>query len=471
MKNHYVFALRDNYSRKYGNVVLGQCLSKHRGYLAAHKKKDSCNKDGITDLAEVIEDEGTYEPGSVYSDMINQFLTDRHNERCVSYLNLVIDHELSGEPLPEYVTDYLAETGLSLNEIREKYGELAQALRNERTQQHQRIAEMKSRNAAITAGVKTPSEICYSFPAVQGIQAGKVLYSAMIPIKHLLRIFTFDEEDVVPAEMRAQRQLNVVRAKRIGEYILNNLDDNIFSGLTATVSEEMSFKPFEGDGATGHLGILNLPMDSVFNIIDGQHRRAGYEYALKHCDSRDARRRLSKETVCIVIKFDQGLNRSQQYISDINCSLVKSSSSISALYNHRDPFNRLIQDLLQTLPGIKSLVDMENASVGVKSLKLWSLVGFSKFVSLLTGLNSKNTNDRVTDENRDQWFELIQQFIAGLDHLPSWKAMIDRQISGFEARQELIISHTVFLEALGQMGRQLIQGYWGFPPLKRHNPL
>ena len=50
----------------------------------------------------------------------------------------------------------------------------------------------------------------YQFPAVKGIQAGKVYYICMVPLGLLGRIFSSDNKDVAP-EHRAERKLNELR--------------------------------------------------------------------------------------------------------------------------------------------------------------------------------------------------------------------------------------------------------------------
>ncbi len=457
---YYLFATGSEHlmSGKIGQIEKGSCISRHTSYPAANRKCDSLNKKARSNnLIVIIESTDSYQVGEVYLDMINEYLADQEELVFARLLNDVIEHEQGDKELPEYKKELIGESGLSMDKFRKRYGKRAQSLREMCEREDQERAERQARINAVDNGLRSHADICYSFPAVLGIQAGQAFYLAMIPVNHLLKIFTFDEEDVVPPEMRAQRQLNPVRAKKIGQYILGNLGNFILPALTATVSEEMTFEPLPVEGSGSSLGVLNLPMDSLFNIVDGQHRRAGYEYAVKHATNLQ-KIELKKETVSVVLKFDQGLKCSQQYFSDINCSAVKPSSSISALYNHRDQFNVFIQELLQSMPDIRALVDMENASVGAKSVKLWSLVGFSKFVSLLTSLNSRNFDNLVNDKNRQNWKTIITRFVNELKHIPSWEALIKRPISGYEARQELIISHTVFLEALGIMGNHLMQG-------------
>lgn len=94
----------------------------------------------------------------------------------------------------------------------------------------------------------------YRFPVVKGIQAGKIYYIAMVPLKMLGRLFASDEEYVLP-EYRAQRRLNEARIPEIKKYILDNMDTYVFSALAASIDGEFNFLEKDNDGT----GILEVP--------------------------------------------------------------------------------------------------------------------------------------------------------------------------------------------------------------------
>lgn len=63
-------------------------------------------------------------------------------------------------------------------------------------------------------------DFVYRFPVVKGIQAGRVYYIAMVPLKMLPRLFP-GEDEYVPPEYRAQRRLNESRIPVISKYIVS----------------------------------------------------------------------------------------------------------------------------------------------------------------------------------------------------------------------------------------------------------
>ncbi|MFC6478697.1 DNA sulfur modification protein DndB, partial [Pseudomonas asuensis] len=230
------------------------------------------------------------------------------------------------------------------------------------------LAEAKARQKAIKEELeKAADEFCYSFPAVRGIQAGEAFYACQIPYSILARLFIRDDDESLPVELRAQRDLLPKHADGISDYILANPSDYILPAITASVSEAMTFEPLDESGS---LGMLKIPMNATNLINDGQHRRVGIEYAISKDPS------LANETIAVTIYFDQGLERSQQRFSDINSNQRKPSTALSAAYDHRGPYNVWIKKLLASMPSVRSKIDYERSSVGPKSLKLWSLISF-----------------------------------------------------------------------------------------------
>ncbi len=120
----------------------------------------------------------------------------------------------------------------------------------------------------------------YVFPAIRGIQAGREYYASMCPLKLIPKLFTFDDEELVP-ELRAQRILNKSRIPHMSQFLLDNKKDYVFSAITASIDGKVQFEPFGDQGEISRIGTLKIDMNSQFIINDGQHRRAAIAEALK----------------------------------------------------------------------------------------------------------------------------------------------------------------------------------------------
>lgn len=281
--------------------------------------------------------------------------------------------------------------------------------------------------------------VSYTFPATRGIQAGKPFFSTTVAFKYLVRLFRFDDE-FVPAQLRAQRTLNETRAKGIADYILSNPDTYVLPAITASCDASMKFTPMSDEHA---IGILQIPITATLLINDGQHRRRGIELALQENPL------LADHAVSVMIMFDQGLEFSQQIFSDINSRASKPSGSLNALYDLRNPFARWILDILEKRPAYKARIDMENASPGKKSPQLWSLVAFHAFINMLTGVNEKNIKSLAS---LDKKTEEVLVFLDRLNTIPLWSGMLNGEMSAESVRDNYIVSHAVFLHALGTFG-------------------
>ena len=47
-------------------------------------------------------------------------------------------------------------------------------------------------------------DFSYVFPAIRGVQAGREYYVSMCPLRLLRRLFSFDEEELVPVLISTQ---------------------------------------------------------------------------------------------------------------------------------------------------------------------------------------------------------------------------------------------------------------------------
>ncbi|OCS87292.1 DNA sulfur modification protein DndB [Caryophanon latum] len=283
----------------------------------------------------------------------------------------------------------------------------------------------------------------YNFPALRGKQATKEYFVVMCPLRLIPKIFLFDEEEI-PAAYRAQRILNRSRIPELTNYILDNPSDYVFSSITASIDGEIVFEPFNNNGSTMlDLGMLRISMDSRFLINDGQHRRAAIEEALKITPE------LGDETISVVFFHDAGLSRSQQMFSDLNLHSVNTTSSIGILYDHRDPLALITKNIVASIPLLKRYTDNERVSLSKNSPKIFAL----NFIY--------NTNRRLISKNKgDALSSDEQQFLMDFwSHIcpliPEWKDVMEKRLTPRDLRINSIVGHSVFVEALGEVGKQL----------------
>lgn len=282
----------------------------------------------------------------------------------------------------------------------------------------------------------------YNFPALRGRQGGKDYYVVMCPLRLIPKIFLFDEEEIAP-EHRAQRILNKVRIPEITNYIVENLNDYVFSSLTASIDGEIEFQPFSNDQTFQDLGQLRISLDAKFLINDGQHRRAAIEEAIKISPE------LGNETISVVFYHDHGLKNSQQIFSDLNRHAVNTTSSIGILYDHRDRLALVTKNIVANNELLSRYTDKEKVNLSKNSPKILAL---NHIFNTNLRLLGKTKGDSLTEEEETFLNEFWQLFC---DTIVEWKMVFNKELSPRDLRANYIVGHGVFIEAVGLIGRFL----------------
>jgi DNA sulfur modification protein DndB len=281
----------------------------------------------------------------------------------------------------------------------------------------------------------------YSFPAVKGVQANSVYYISMVPCKLLKKLFLVDNNEVLP-EYRAQRKLNYNRIPEIRDYILNNRDTYVFSALAASIDGDFSFHELNNS-----LGVLEVDMDAVFLINDGQHRNAAIQAALEEDKT------LGEETIPIVFFADKGLKRSQQMFTDLNKYAVKPSKSQNTFYDHKDLLAQLSREIIEENQFLKNYTDVENDNLGKFSAKLFTLNSFYSANKIIIG--SLDIDDNIREFCKNYWNMLV-------DNINEWKQLENKELAKKSLREEYIITQNVVLYAFGKLGNFFLKNNINF---------
>ena len=275
----------------------------------------------------------------------------------------------------------------------------------------------------------------YRFPAVKGIQARKEYYIAMIPLKMLPVLFP-DNEDMVIPEQRAQRKLNETRIPMINRYILDNRDSYVFSALAASVDGKYSFEPNTVNGDTG---TLEISRKARFLINDGQHRKAAILNAINEDPS------LKDETISIVLYSDQGLQRSQQIFTDLNKNAVKTSNSISELYDSRDELAVLTRSVIWKIDFLNTYTDKERDILGKYSSSLFTLNTFYTANKYIVGKNDVKEYEKF----------LLRFWTLVTDNMKLWQELQHGERTKVDLRENYIATQNIVIQAFGRVGNYL----------------
>ena len=290
--------------------------------------------------------------------------------------------------------------------------------------------------------------ISYKFSVVKGIQANREYYIAMLPLGSLPKLFR-NESDYIAPEFRAQRCINEARIPEIRDYILNNRSNYVFSALSASIDGKFKFIPSELDDT---IGVLEVEMDAIFLINDGQHRKAAIEAALAEAPD------LARETISIVFFEDAGLKRSQQMFADLNKHAVKPTMSLSTLYDSRDDLANAVKEVVSKVAFLSKYIDKEKDNLGKNSLKLFTLANFLR-------ANRRILKDEIVTEKDSEF--LLRYWGGVFKYINEWQQLENKQIHKCDLREDYILTLSVTLQAFGRLGRYFYENQNEIEKLKQ----
>ena len=292
------------------------------------------------------------------------------------------------------------------------------------------------------------SPLCddWVLPAIRGVQAGHEFYVVMIRLRDLRRLLA-PLDAKVPPELRAQRVLNKGRVPKIASYILGNPLDYIFSSLVGAMDGLPRFEPA---GEKLRMGTLFIPRTMKIALLDGQHRQAAIDQAVREDDgTKKGSLGIGDETISIVLFIDNGLEKSQQKFADLNRFGVRPNGSLALLYDHRDELANLAKAVVHEVPLFTKLTDGEKTSIAGGSNKLFALRAVHEATRALLG-GSRYSREEATKIAVTFWSE-----VAAV--LPGWQAVADGKIKAAELREKDLHAHAVALEAIGRAGSALLR--------------
>lgn len=288
------------------------------------------------------------------------------------------------------------------------------------------------------------------FPAMRGVIGKQEYYSTLMALSEIPRFFKFNDWDQVDPAARAQRVLNTARIPDITQYILDNEEGYIFSSITVSYSCPAAFLPSEQNE---QIGVLEMDLEEMqFIINDGQHRSAAITQALKQ------KPELGRERISVLLFPTDDLDRLQQMFLDLNRFVQKTSKPINVLYDHRDPLSTLTLQVANQVPVFEAMIDMEKASISLRSEHLLTLSALYDANSELLGLPIEQPPSQLFT---DKVSRAIAYWTEVAKAISDWQQVKNGTLKAPALRQEKICTHTIVLRALGGLGRVLFERHPG----------
>jgi DNA sulfur modification protein DndB len=255
----------------------------------------------------------------------------------------------------------------------------------------------------------------------------------------------------------------------IAKYIRDNLGGTyVLPPITLNIQQPVRLYSVDYN-AQVRPGYLVIPALGKFAITDGQHRRSGIIRALvEYCkDNQDT---LANDGIAVMITCESDINQIHQDFAD--CSKTKAlAPSQVAVYDRRNPANRLVVDVEKACPIFTGKVDATSVKLGKRSTALFTANQVRQFVKvMLVGVWAmtdtdfeKRARERLdTDENYAMYLGRIAKYLnAVVDACPVLHELaqitgVDRNKIPVRRSEGWLVLTATGLVVLGLIGHEIM---------------
>lgn len=218
----------------------------------------------------------------------------------------------------------------------------------------------------------------------------------------------------------------------IAKYIEKNYNDKYTLGsLTLNIQQPLTLYTYADESAV-KIAYLILPRTAKIAITDGQHRQSAIKRVLDQVSPEEAQR-FALESIAVVITNEMDPYQIHQDFADASKTKAL-PPGLLAVYDSRNPANRIVIDLERECPLLKGRVDATSKSISKKSGMLFTANQLRQFVKVFLTGNWQMGNDvfertafnTLRDENYKIQLNIILQYINALTTaIPVWSTIAD----------------------------------------------
>jgi len=241
--------------------------------------------------------------------------------------------------------------------------------------------------------------------ALKGRQGDRPMFLLLVTNNVLLRNFAAEAEIADP--QRVQRSLDKRHAGDIVDYIVNNPAEYLLGAMTYAI-DTVGDDNFIPAAPGSEIGTLVLPMDARLRCLDGQHRRAAIAEAVREDES------IGDDYSAVVLYVEDDYMKRRQMFSDMNATPKVVSKALNITFDSRDPYAQAAQQLADSHPLLKGVVETTKARINAADPNLFSLSGvydglkrYDLGMVLPRGRSPKNKDVPSLVEIGDELFDLI----------------------------------------------------------------
>ena len=223
------------------------------------------------------------------------------------------------------------------------------------------------------AGQEVANTGGFSVPVVRFRQGSRRMLTGALPIswmKSRLESRSAARQSSIHDTRSAMNRPEIAdHTRNIAQYLKANFNKKyIVPPLTLNIQQRVNLYTvdYESEFLPGYLVI---PATAKLSITDGQHRRSALIAALDEMDS-DQQSEFGRDAVAVMISCESELAQVHQDFAD--CSKTKPlPPSLLAVYDLRNPANRLVADLEDKCVLLKDRIDSTSKTLSKKSTYLF----------------------------------------------------------------------------------------------------
>ena len=289
--------------------------------------------------------------------------------------------------------------------------------------------------AQTLAGKEVANTGGFSVPVIMFRQGNRINLTGAIPfswVSSRLATRSADKKGQIHETLSAwNRPEDPDHAEAISKYLKENHDKKyILPPLTLNVQQPVNLYTLNVP-STIRPAYLVIPATAKLAITDGQPRRSGIIKALQALEASGAEGALPSDAIAVMITCETDTAQIHQDFAD--CSKTKAlPPSLLAVYDRRNPANRLVIELAERCPFFKGRIDSTNSTLSKKSTFLFLTNQVRQLVKeLLAGsyaLADVDFEKRALElllHTDDRFQEELERFSTYINYLtnviPVWK--------------------------------------------------
>lgn len=327
----------------------------------------------------------------------------------------------------------------------------------------------KAYDAAVQEAAATAGRVLSATMFAQGGRLNLALAMTMSDLSRLVRRQSAPASGDIRTNVN--RPLIPEHAKTIEGYILNNFESGyILPSVTLTVDSDLSIYTVKSPSPLRSAWVV-LRSDTQFLVTDGQHRLVALtgstESKGRFPGALAQRSELASDGVAVHLVFEKNTERIHQDFADA-ARTKQIPPSMLAAYNMREPFNRVLTQIVAGSELFRGRIDMASKTLGKKSQKLFLLNQVRGFLKELIMADYGATEEAVarvaieqlaTREQQDAAIKRAVEMVAALaPAMDPWSRILQMPDTGPEAnkiatlREEFLNMTATGLNIIGRVG-------------------